>query len=301
MGLPHRRHRGGRSPGAGAATAEPTCSGWGATAPRARSHCRAGAIAVPAVSPDGTQASRWRWRRAGATPTSGPSISTAAARRESPPAARTCRRCGRRTASGCCSGPSATVSAPSTASARTAPAKRSVSSPASRDGRLAVSPDGDWLTTNHRDDIWMVPIRGGEPKALIQTPFVEGGANFSPDGQMDRLSGLRDRHLDPLHPPRRRQRAAHHRLGGRRQRPLVAGRTHSLRHRAQRHDHDRARLPRDGTVGPPRRCSSSPTTSTGTSPPTVGSWWCPRRRRRAWSSSRTGSRSCARCSRRSRT
>ena len=46
-----------------------------------------------------------------------------------------------------------------------------------------MSPDGDWLTTNHRDDIWMVPIRGGEPKVLIQTPFVEGGANFSPDGQ----------------------------------------------------------------------------------------------------------------------
>jgi Tol biopolymer transport system component len=47
-----------------------------------------------------------------------------------------------------------------------------------------VTPDGDWLTTNHRDDIWMVPIRGGgEPKVLIQTPFIEGGANFSPDGQ----------------------------------------------------------------------------------------------------------------------
>ena len=39
------------------------------------------------------------------------------------------------------------------------------------------------MTTNHRDDIWMVPIHGGEPKVLIQTPFVEGGANFSPDGQ----------------------------------------------------------------------------------------------------------------------
>jgi tricorn protease-like protein len=48
---------------------------------------------------------------------------------------------------------------------------------------VAVSPDGQWLTTNHRDDIWMVPIHGGEPKLLVQTPFVEGGANFSPDGQ----------------------------------------------------------------------------------------------------------------------
>jgi Tol biopolymer transport system component len=47
---------------------------------------------------------------------------------------------------------------------------------------VAVTPDGQWLTTNHRDDIWMVPIHGGEPKVLIQTPFVEGGANFSPDG-----------------------------------------------------------------------------------------------------------------------
>jgi Tol biopolymer transport system component len=48
---------------------------------------------------------------------------------------------------------------------------------------VAVSPDGQWLTTNHRDDVWMVPIHGGEPKVLIQTPFVEGGANFSPDGK----------------------------------------------------------------------------------------------------------------------
>ncbi|HEX2463007.1 MAG TPA: protein kinase [Thermoanaerobaculia bacterium] len=48
---------------------------------------------------------------------------------------------------------------------------------------VAVSPDGDWLTTNHRDDIWLVPVHGGEPKPFVQTPFVEGGANFSPDGQ----------------------------------------------------------------------------------------------------------------------
>jgi TolB protein len=49
---------------------------------------------------------------------------------------------------------------------------------------VGASPDGRWLTTDHRDDVWGVPIHGdGEPKPLVQTPFVEGGATFSPDGQ----------------------------------------------------------------------------------------------------------------------
>jgi serine/threonine-protein kinase len=55
---------------------------------------------------------------------------------------------------------------------------------------VAVTPDGAWLTTNHRDDIWMVPINGGEPKLLVQTPFVEGGANFSPDGEWIAYQGF---------------------------------------------------------------------------------------------------------------
>jgi serine/threonine-protein kinase len=49
---------------------------------------------------------------------------------------------------------------------------------------VAVSPDGRWLTTNHRDDVWAIPlVGGGEPQVLIQTDFVEGGANYSPDGR----------------------------------------------------------------------------------------------------------------------
>ena len=55
---------------------------------------------------------------------------------------------------------------------------------------VAVTPSGEWLTTNHRDDIWMVPVNGGEPKVLIQTPFVEGGATFSPDGQWIAYQGF---------------------------------------------------------------------------------------------------------------
>ena len=55
---------------------------------------------------------------------------------------------------------------------------------------VSVTPDGEWLTTSHRDDIWLVPIHGGEPKVMIQTPFVEGAANFSPDGQWIAYQGF---------------------------------------------------------------------------------------------------------------
>ena len=55
----------------------------------------------------------------------------------------------------------------------------------------ATTPDGRWLSTNHRDDVWLVPIDGsGEPEVLVATEFVEGGANFSPDGRWFVYQGL---------------------------------------------------------------------------------------------------------------
>ncbi len=126
-------------------------------------------------------------------------------------------------------------------------------------GRPAgVSPDGDWLTTNHRDDIWLVPIRGGEPKPLIQTPFVEGGANFSPDGQWIVYQGFETgtsthyiRRADGSGPRITVSAAAAYARWSRDGRTLF-----DVEH--ERHDHDRARLPRDGTLGPPRRLFEFP-------------------------------------------
>jgi hypothetical protein len=50
-------------------------------------------------------------------------------------------------------------------------------------------PDGSvlsiWKRTQDTSwDIWMLPLDGeGQPRPFLETPFVEGGARFSPDGR----------------------------------------------------------------------------------------------------------------------
>jgi Tol biopolymer transport system component len=48
----------------------------------------------------------------------------------------------------------------------------------------STTPDGRWITTNHRSDIWLVPTHPElEPRPLLETAFLEGNAAFSPDGE----------------------------------------------------------------------------------------------------------------------
>ncbi len=51
-----------------------------------------------------------------------------------------------------------------------------------------VTPDGKFLIyhrsdPNTQEDLWMLPLKGGEAQLLIQTPFEEYGASVSPDGK----------------------------------------------------------------------------------------------------------------------
>jgi DNA-binding winged helix-turn-helix (wHTH) protein/Tol biopolymer transport system component len=53
---------------------------------------------------------------------------------------------------------------------------------------LAASPDGRHLAYLQtadatRADIWLLPLQGGSPRVLVQTPFDEGAASFSPDSE----------------------------------------------------------------------------------------------------------------------
>jgi Tol biopolymer transport system component len=48
------------------------------------------------------------------------------------------------------------------------------------------SPDGKFLSVDRgvgKNDLWIVPVDGSEPFTLIATPFDEGYARFSPDGE----------------------------------------------------------------------------------------------------------------------
>jgi len=48
------------------------------------------------------------------------------------------------------------------------------------------SPDGRYLSIDRgvgKNDLWIVPMDGGDPWALVETPFDEGYARFSPDGE----------------------------------------------------------------------------------------------------------------------
>jgi serine/threonine-protein kinase len=54
---------------------------------------------------------------------------------------------------------------------------------------LAASPDGvslAFLQTSERTraDIWLLPLAGGTPRPLVQGPFDEGSASFSPDSTL---------------------------------------------------------------------------------------------------------------------
>jgi DNA-binding winged helix-turn-helix (wHTH) protein/Tol biopolymer transport system component len=54
---------------------------------------------------------------------------------------------------------------------------------------LAASPDGTLLaflqrSEGTRSDIWLLPLQGGAPRPLVQTPFDEGAASFSPDSSL---------------------------------------------------------------------------------------------------------------------
>jgi len=58
-----------------------------------------------------------------------------------------------------------------------------------RQGPLSWSPDGRVLVYSEEDpetsvDLWLLPLDGqGEPRLFFATPFVEYGADFSPDGR----------------------------------------------------------------------------------------------------------------------
>lgn len=58
----------------------------------------------------------------------------------------------------------------------------------------AVTPDGRTLAVvqqgeTTRADLWLVPLDGGTPAPLVQTPFDEWGAAFSPDGKFAAYQG----------------------------------------------------------------------------------------------------------------
>ena len=56
---------------------------------------------------------------------------------------------------------------------------------------FSYSPDGRWLTADAdiddrktEDDVWLIPVDGGEPRRLTDRPGREGNPVFSPDGSM---------------------------------------------------------------------------------------------------------------------
>jgi serine/threonine-protein kinase len=54
---------------------------------------------------------------------------------------------------------------------------------------LAAAPDGRqlaFLKTSDatRADLWLLPLQGGPPRVLVQSPFDEGAASFSPDSEL---------------------------------------------------------------------------------------------------------------------
>ena len=56
---------------------------------------------------------------------------------------------------------------------------------------FSYSPDGRWLTADvddgerkTEDDVWLIPVDGGEPRRLTDRPGREGNPVFSPDGSM---------------------------------------------------------------------------------------------------------------------
>jgi Tol biopolymer transport system component len=46
------------------------------------------------------------------------------------------------------------------------------------------SPDGEKMALIHEGDIWIVPLEGGDPVKITDTPEVERWINWSPDGKM---------------------------------------------------------------------------------------------------------------------
>jgi Tol biopolymer transport system component len=48
----------------------------------------------------------------------------------------------------------------------------------------SVSPDGKYLVTlRFGPDIWLVPLKGGEPTPLLATPYADVNGTVSPDGR----------------------------------------------------------------------------------------------------------------------
>jgi Tol biopolymer transport system component len=59
-------------------------------------------------------------------------------------------------------------------------------SSAGNDSPTDWSPDGRYLSIDRgvgKNDLWIVPLDGSDPWALVETPFDEGYARFSPDGE----------------------------------------------------------------------------------------------------------------------
>jgi hypothetical protein len=59
---------------------------------------------------------------------------------------------------------------------------------ATRESPVAFSPDGKFLAFDQKDpqtgdDAWILPLDGGEPRAISRSKFGEGSAKFSPDGR----------------------------------------------------------------------------------------------------------------------
>jgi dipeptidyl aminopeptidase/acylaminoacyl peptidase len=48
---------------------------------------------------------------------------------------------------------------------------------------LDATPDGRWVSINYLGDIWLLSLEGGELRSLVETPFNEANAFFSPDGR----------------------------------------------------------------------------------------------------------------------
>jgi Tol biopolymer transport system component len=71
----------------------------------------------------------------------------------------------------------------------TQPATRVASVDGSRHAfPMAVSPDGTLLafvqtSPGKRADIWVLPLGGGSPRAIVSGPFDDAGASFSPDSK----------------------------------------------------------------------------------------------------------------------
>jgi Tol biopolymer transport system component len=69
------------------------------------------------------------------------------------------------------------------------------------------TPDGSALVVSRsmaatRDDLWLVPVRGGEPRPLVETPFADVQGVVSPDGRWlayaSDESGVQEVYVEPV-------------------------------------------------------------------------------------------------------